>query len=57
MGEDARRKLRLDGELSMAPPETFPEIAGLMIDRGHSPEVVRKVLGENLFRLADQVWR
>ena len=57
MSEDARRKLRLDGELTMAPPETFPEIAQLMIERGHAPQVVRKVLGENLVRLAEQVWR
>ena len=57
MSEDARSKLRLDGELTMAPPETFPELAQLMLDRGHSPEVVRKVLGENLLRLAEQVWR
>ena len=57
MSAEARRKLRLEGELSMAPPETFPELAQLMLDRGHRPEVVRKVLGENLMRLADQVWR
>ena len=57
MNEDARRKLRLGDDLSMAPPETIPEIAQLMLDRGHAPGVVRKVLGENLLRLADQVWR
>ncbi len=57
MSEDARRKLRLEGELTMAPPETFPELAQLMLDRGHRPEVVRKVLGGNLLRLAEQVWR
>ena len=56
MSEEARRKLRLDG-LTMAPPETFPELAQLMLDRGHPPSVVRKVLGENLMRLAEQVWR
>lgn len=57
MSQDARRKLKLEGELSMAPPETFPELAQLMLDRGHQPAVVRKVLGENLMRLAEQVWR
>lgn len=57
MSEDARHKLKLDGELTMAAPETFPELAQLMIRRGHAPAVVRKVLGENLVRLADQVWR
>ena len=57
MSQDARRKLRLDGDLTMAPPETFPEVAQLMIERGHAPVVVRKVLGENLLRLAEQVWR
>jgi len=57
MSEDARRKLRLDGELTMAPPETFPGIAQLMLARGHPAHIVRKVLGENLLRLAEQVWR
>ena len=57
MSPEARRKLRLEGELSMAPPETFPELAGVMLERGHQPSVVRKVLGENLMRLAEQVWR
>ena len=57
MSPDARRKLRLEGELTIAPPETFPEIAELMLERGHTPGVVRKVLGENLLRLAEQVWR
>ena len=57
MSPEARRKLRLEGELSMAPPETFPELAQLMLDRGHPSVVVRKVLGENLMRLAEQVWR
>ena len=56
MSEDARRKLRLSGELTMAPPETFPELASVMLERGHAPGVVRKVLGENLLRLAEQVW-
>ncbi len=57
MSVDARRKLRLDGELTMAPPETFPDVAQVMLDRGHAAAVVRKVLGENMLRLADQVWR
>ena len=57
MTPEARRKLRLEGELTMAPPETFPDIARLMTQRGHAPGVVRKVLGENLVRLAEQVWR
>jgi membrane dipeptidase len=56
MSDDARRKLRID-DLTMAPPETFPELAQLMLDRGHAPEVVGKVLGGNLMRLAEQVWR
>ena len=56
MSEDARRKLKLNAELSMAPPETFPELAGVMLERGHAPGVVRKVLGENLLRLAEQIW-
>ncbi len=57
MSEDARHKLKLDGEVTMAPPETFPQINQLMIERGHAPGVVRKVLGENLMRLAEQSWR
>jgi len=57
MSEDARQKLRLDGDVEMAPPEIFPELAQLMLDRGHRPEVVGKVMGENLVRLAEQAWR
>jgi membrane dipeptidase len=53
----ARRKLRLDDRLTIAPPETFPEIAELLLLRGHRPAAVGKVLGGNLMRLAQEVWR
>ncbi len=54
---DSRRKLRLGSKVSMAPPETYPEIVELLILRGHSSRAVGKVLGGNLMRLADSVWR
>ena len=57
MDEASRRALRLDGELTMAPPESFPEIVALLLARGHRPDAVRKVMGGNLLHLAEQVWR
>jgi membrane dipeptidase len=54
---ESRRRLRLDDQVTIAPPETFPEIADLMLSRGHRPAAVAKVLGGNLMRLAEQVWR
>lgn len=33
----------------------FPRITQILLDRGHSPEVVKKVLGENLMRVFRQV--
>ncbi len=43
--------------IEMLAPEAFPHIAALLLDRGWSPEEVRKVLGGNLLRVARQVWR
>lgn len=38
-------------------PEQHPEIAGLLLARGHSADVVRKVMSANFFRVAQQVWK
>ncbi len=54
---DSRRRLRLDSNLTMAPPETFPEVLELLLVRGHSSRAVGKVMGGNLMRLAESVWR
>jgi membrane dipeptidase len=54
---DTRRALRLDGKLAIAPPETFPLIVEVMLAHGHEPAVIAKILGGNLMRLAEQVWR
>ncbi len=57
LDEDSRRRLRLDRSLTMAPPETLPRVAELLLADGHPARVVAKVLGGNLMRLADDVWR
>jgi membrane dipeptidase len=57
MDPDLRRRLRLEEDLEILGPEAFPGILGLMLARGHDPRVVRKVMGGNLMRLAEQVWR
>jgi membrane dipeptidase len=52
-----RERLRLNEDVHILEPEAFPEILGLMLARGHAAPVVRKVMGGNLMRLAEQVWR
>jgi membrane dipeptidase len=39
------------------PPEAVPEIAKGLVRLGYPSEVVRGVLGENLLRVADVVWK
>jgi membrane dipeptidase len=43
--------------VEMAPPEVFPQLAQLLLERGWSSADVSKVLGGNLIRVAEQVWR
>ncbi len=43
--------------LAFVEPEQFPEIANLLLQRGHSEAVVRGVLGENFLRVAEKVWK
>jgi membrane dipeptidase len=40
-----------------ARPEQLPSLTDLMLQRGYTEEQVRKVLGENLLRVCDAVWR
>ncbi len=54
---DSRSRLRLDDKLTMAPPETFPEVVELLLLRGHHSSTVAKIMGGNLLRLAEEVWR
>jgi membrane dipeptidase len=43
--------------IEMVPPESFPRIAELLLARGWSDADVRKVMGANLVRLAEEVWK
>ncbi len=38
-------------------PEQLPELCDLMIDNGYTDDMVRKILGENYLRVAQQVWQ
>jgi membrane dipeptidase len=43
--------------LAFVEPEQIPEIAELLLRRGHSEEVVSGVLGSNFLRIAEEVWK
>jgi membrane dipeptidase len=50
-------EMGLVDDLAMIEPEAMPLIVQGMLDRGHSPETVTKVMGGNLMRLAKACWR
>ncbi|MFT5142516.1 MAG: membrane dipeptidase [Rhodothermales bacterium] len=45
------------GNPSMFTPEQFPELTDVMLQHGYSETAVRAILGENLLRLARQIWK
>lgn len=44
-------------EMMMVEPERIPEITKGLLELGYAPSVVRKVLGENIVRVAREVWK
>jgi len=38
-------------------PEELPNVTELLLARGHSEDVIRKVMGENWLRVAESVWK
>jgi len=46
-----------DSNVKIVAPEVLPEITEALLSINYSDADVRKVLGENLLRVAKQVWR
>lgn len=42
--------------IKIAAPEQFPEITAGMLEMGYAEADLRKILGENMLRIAQQVW-
>ena len=42
--------------IDMVGPEQVPEILGIFKDRGYSESTINKILGQNLMRVAREVW-
>ena len=40
-----------------APPELLPDITDLLVAKGYADSDVRGILGENVLRVARQVWQ
>lgn len=43
--------------MDFMPPEALPGLTQAMMDRGYPPEAIRGILGENLARVSDAIWR
>jgi membrane dipeptidase len=43
--------------LSFVEPEQFPEFTELLYQKGYSEQIIRSILGENFFRVAEHVWK
>ncbi len=48
---------KIQDYLAFVEPEQTPDIAKILLRRGHSEEVVLGILGENFLRVAEAVWR
>jgi membrane dipeptidase len=49
--------LGASGLPSMFAPEQFPELTEVMLKHGYTDSDVQAVLGQNLLRLARQIWK
>ena len=48
---------RFEDFLSFVEPEQLPEISEILYKHGHDEDVIRKVLGGNFLRVAEQTWK
>jgi membrane dipeptidase len=38
------------------PPDAFPSLTQALLDRGYGDSDIRAIMGQNFYRIAEQVW-